>query len=125
VCHIRRMRWGSAPFMVVVGARPPSAVQCPHIGPIARSALPYDSNDHPHAAPLWRALHAATQRHSPCCRPGRSCPGQPNKTPHAPTPTPNPKDDLEGKRVFVRADLNVPLDKQTLAITDDTRIRWG
>ncbi|KIY97385.1 phosphoglycerate kinase [Monoraphidium neglectum] len=33
------------------------------------------------------------------------------------------KDDLEGKRVFVRADLNVPLDKQTLAITDDTRIR--
>ncbi|KIY97218.1 Phosphoglycerate kinase [Monoraphidium neglectum] len=33
------------------------------------------------------------------------------------------KADLEGKRVFVRADLNVPLDKQTLAITDDTRIR--
>lgn len=32
------------------------------------------------------------------------------------------KADLEGKRVFVRADLNVPLDKQ-LAITDDTRIR--
>lgn len=33
------------------------------------------------------------------------------------------KADLEGKRVFVRADLNVPLDKKTLAITDDTRIR--
>nr|7ZY7_A Chain A, Phosphoglycerate kinase [Chlamydomonas reinhardtii]7ZY7_B Chain B, Phosphoglycerate kinase [Chlamydomonas reinhardtii] len=33
------------------------------------------------------------------------------------------KADLEGKRVFVRADLNVPLDKATLAITDDTRIR--
>ncbi len=32
------------------------------------------------------------------------------------------KADLEGKRVFVRADLNVPLDKQ-LNITDDTRIR--
>lgn len=30
--------------------------------------------------------------------------------------------DLEGKRVFVRADLNVPLDKQ-LNVTDDTRIR--
>jgi hypothetical protein len=29
----------------------------------------------------------------------------------------------QGKRVFVRADLNVPLDKATLAITDDTRIR--
>lgn len=28
-----------------------------------------------------------------------------------------------GKRVFVRADLNVPLDKKTMAITDDTRIR--
>lgn len=25
--------------------------------------------------------------------------------------------------MFVRADLNVPLDKATLAITDDTRIR--
>ena len=33
------------------------------------------------------------------------------------------KADLTGKRVFVRADLNVPLDKKTLAITDDTRIR--
>ena len=33
------------------------------------------------------------------------------------------KADLEGKRVFVRADLNVPLDKSTGAITDDTRIR--
>eukprot|EP00878_Enallax_costatus_P035091 GHUV01039065.1.p1 GENE.GHUV01039065.1~~GHUV01039065.1.p1 ORF type:complete len:256 (-),score=78.50 GHUV01039065.1:92-859(-) len=32
------------------------------------------------------------------------------------------KADLEGKRVFVRADLNVPLDKQQ-NITDDTRIR--
>lgn len=30
--------------------------------------------------------------------------------------------DLKGKRVFVRADLNVPLDK-SLKITDDTRIR--
>jgi len=32
------------------------------------------------------------------------------------------EDDLKGKRVFVRADFNVPLDKQ-LKITDDTRIR--
>jgi phosphoglycerate kinase len=32
------------------------------------------------------------------------------------------KADLEGKRVLVRADLNVPLDKQ-LNISDDTRIR--
>jgi phosphoglycerate kinase len=32
------------------------------------------------------------------------------------------KADLEGKRVFVRADLNVPFDKD-LNITDDTRIR--
>lgn len=32
------------------------------------------------------------------------------------------KADLEGKAVFVRADLNVPLDKE-LNITDDTRIR--
>lgn len=32
------------------------------------------------------------------------------------------KAELEGKRVFVRADLNVPLDKE-LNITDDTRIR--
>uniref|UniRef100_A0A7R9V137 Phosphoglycerate kinase n=1 Tax=Chlamydomonas euryale TaxID=1486919 RepID=A0A7R9V137_9CHLO len=33
------------------------------------------------------------------------------------------KADLEGKRVLVRADLNVPLDKATMAISDDTRIR--
>lgn len=33
------------------------------------------------------------------------------------------EEDLKGKRVFVRADFNVPLDKKTLAITDDTRIR--
>ncbi len=32
------------------------------------------------------------------------------------------KKDLEGKTVFVRCDLNVPLDKD-LKITDDTRIR--
>lgn len=31
--------------------------------------------------------------------------------------------DLSGKKVFVRCDLNVPQDKATLAITDDTRIR--
>jgi len=31
--------------------------------------------------------------------------------------------DLKGKVVFERADLNVPLDKKTLEITDDTRIR--
>jgi len=31
--------------------------------------------------------------------------------------------DLEGKRVLVRSDLNVPMDKATGAITDDTRIR--
>jgi phosphoglycerate kinase len=31
--------------------------------------------------------------------------------------------DLQGKRVFVRCDFNVPLDKETRAITDDTRIR--
>ena len=31
--------------------------------------------------------------------------------------------DLKGKVVFERADLNVPLDKATLEITDDTRIR--
>ncbi len=30
---------------------------------------------------------------------------------------------LEGKRVFVRVDFNVPQDKKTQAITDDTRIR--
>ena len=28
-----------------------------------------------------------------------------------------------GKRALVRLDFNVPLDKETLAITDDTRIR--
>ncbi|KAI3433409.1 hypothetical protein D9Q98_003225 [Chlorella vulgaris] len=32
-------------------------------------------------------------------------------------------EDLKGKVVFVRADLNVPQDKESLAITDDTRIR--
>lgn len=32
-------------------------------------------------------------------------------------------DELGGKTVFVRADLNVPQDKETKAITDDTRIR--
>jgi phosphoglycerate kinase len=31
--------------------------------------------------------------------------------------------DLANKRVFVRVDFNVPLDKETGAITDDTRIR--
>lgn len=31
--------------------------------------------------------------------------------------------DLKGKRVLVRADFNVPLDKKTGKITDDTRIR--
>lgn len=31
--------------------------------------------------------------------------------------------DVEGKRVFVRVDFNVPLDKATGAILDDTRIR--
>lgn len=32
-------------------------------------------------------------------------------------------EELKGKTVFVRADLNVPQDKETLKITDDTRIR--
>ena len=31
--------------------------------------------------------------------------------------------DLKGKRVFVRCDLNVPQNKETLEVTDDTRIR--
>ena len=31
--------------------------------------------------------------------------------------------DVAGKRVLVRADFNVPLDKATGAITDDARIR--
>src|SRR5205085_7210727 len=31
--------------------------------------------------------------------------------------------DLRGKRALVRVDFNVPLDKKTNAITDDTRIR--
>ena len=30
---------------------------------------------------------------------------------------------LAGKRVFIRVDFNVPLDKKTGAITDDARIR--
>src|SRR3954468_21451709 len=30
---------------------------------------------------------------------------------------------VSGRRVFLRADLNVPLDKSTKAITDDGRIR--
>jgi len=33
------------------------------------------------------------------------------------------EEDLRGKRVFVRADFNVPLEKGTGKITDDTRIR--
>ena len=32
-------------------------------------------------------------------------------------------EELKGKRVLVRCDLNVPLDKKTFAVTDDTRIR--
>ena len=30
---------------------------------------------------------------------------------------------VEGKRVFVRVDYNVPLDKATKQVTDDARIR--
>ena len=32
-------------------------------------------------------------------------------------------DGVTGRRVLLRADLNVPLDKKTGAITDDGRIR--
>jgi len=31
--------------------------------------------------------------------------------------------DFKGKRALIRVDFNVPLDKETLAVTDDTRIR--
>ena len=31
--------------------------------------------------------------------------------------------DVKGKRVLVRVDFSVPLDPQTLAVTDDTRLR--
>src|SRR3954468_15163350 len=31
--------------------------------------------------------------------------------------------DVAGKRVFVRVDFNVPLDKKTAAVKDDARIR--
>lgn len=30
---------------------------------------------------------------------------------------------FKGKRAIIRVDFNVPLDKQTFAVTDDTRIR--
>ena len=31
--------------------------------------------------------------------------------------------DFAGKRALIRVDFNVPLDKETLEVTDDTRIR--
>ena len=31
--------------------------------------------------------------------------------------------DFKGKRALIRVDFNVPIDKETGAITDDTRIR--
>ena len=31
--------------------------------------------------------------------------------------------DFSGKRALIRVDFNVPLDKQTKELTDDTRIR--
>ena len=30
---------------------------------------------------------------------------------------------FSGKRALIRVDFNVPLDKETMAVTDDTRIR--
>ena len=30
---------------------------------------------------------------------------------------------FKGKKAIIRVDFNVPLDKQTFAVTDDTRIR--
>ena len=30
---------------------------------------------------------------------------------------------FDGKRALIRVDFNVPLDKETLEVTDDTRIR--
>ena len=31
--------------------------------------------------------------------------------------------DFSGKKALIRVDFNVPLDKETMAVTDDTRIR--